>query len=386
MAEPDLQSIEFRLTEQQAMLQDMLSRFLENEYAFQARQGVVASQAGWSRRHWRQLADLGLLGATFPEDQGGLGGGALETLVIMEQFGRRIVVEPYLSTVVMAGGLLRHGGARALADEHIPAIVAGERTYAFAFAEPQSRYDLADVATTAARRGDGYVLSGKKIAVLGGPAADGLFVTARTGGGQKERAGISVFYVPRDAAGVLGLDYKTIDGQRASELIFEGVEVPAQAVLGEPDEGYVLADRVIDEATAAVCAEAVGAMDVLLEATLEWCRTRITFGEPLASRQVVQHRLVEMKVGCEQARAMAYLAASLENDAPRERNRLISAAKASIGKDSRYVGQNALQLHGALGFTDEFHVGHYFRRLTAIELLFGDAEFHTRRFAELSAD
>jgi alkylation response protein AidB-like acyl-CoA dehydrogenase len=385
MANAAPKNIEFRLSEQQAMLQDMLGRYLQDRYDFQKRQEIVASEAGWSRAHWDELADLGLLAATFAEDRGGLGGGGLDVLVIMEQLGRRLVVEPYLSTVVMAGSVLSNGGTAAQQEEHIPAIIAGTRRYAFAFAEPQARYNLADVTTSATRAGGAYALRGKKIAIYGGPPADGFFVTARTAGGQWEKEGVSVFHVPREAAGVLTHDFRTIDGQLACELILEDVVVPAASVIGDVDQGYVLADRVIDEAIAAVCAEAVGAMDVLFDATLEWCTTRVTFGQTLSGYQVIQHRLVQMKAACEQARAMAYMAASVRDDEPLQRNRLMSAAKASVGKHSRFVGQNAVQLHGALGFTDEFNVGHYFRRLTAIELLFGDTAFHTRRFAELSA-
>ena len=364
----------------QRLLKESVERFVAQRYTFECRKKIVAGREGYSPEIWRDFADMGLLAMPFSEESGGLGGGPLETMIVMQAFGRGMVVEPYLPTVILAGGLLRHGGSRVQQQALIPAIANGTSRHAFAFAEPQGRYNPANVRTSAARRGSGYQISGSKAVVLGGPMADGLFVTARTAGADCDSLGISVFYVDSRAKGVTRRDYQNIDGTRASEIMFDGVQVGAEAVVGEQDHGLPLVEQVLDEATAAVCAEACGAMSMLNEKTLEYARSRVAFGQPIAGFQVIQHRLVDMRVACEYAAAVSLMATLKLSASAAERTRAVSAAKSMLGRDSRFVGQNAIQLHGAIGMTDDLDIGHYFKRLTVIGLLFGNSDHHLRRF------
>lgn len=371
-------------SQEQQLLKNSLERFLAETYPFQVHLKAIVSEEGRSRDLWRGLAELGVLGAAFDENVGGLGGNAYDTALIMEALGRGLCAEPYLSTVVLAGGLLRHGGSPTQKANHLPAIVRGEAIYAVAFAEQQSRYNLANVQMTARRQGSGFLLNGRKAVVYGAPWADGYFVSARTRGEPCGKSGISVFYVPRDSRGVSLQSYRTVDGFRAAEIILDDVAVPADATIGPPDEALPLIEHVADEAIAALCAEAVGAMRALDEKTIAYCKTRVAFGQPLSKFQVIQHRLVDMRVAVEQSASTALMAAS-KLDAPASvRARTTSAAKAQIGRDSRFIGQNAIQLHGAIGMTDELDIGHYFKRLTMIDLLFGNAAYHVRRFAGLT--
>jgi alkylation response protein AidB-like acyl-CoA dehydrogenase len=366
--------------EEQRMLRDSVRRLVGQRYSFERRRAIVASEAGWSPDIWAEFADMGLLALPFAEQDGGMGGGALETLIVMEALGRGIVVEPYLPTVVMAGGLLRHGGNAELKARLIPGIAEGRQRHAFAYTEPRSRFNPANVSTRARREGSGYRLDGYKSVVYGAPMADGLFITARTAGGELDRQGISVFYVDAKAPGVSRRDFRTIDGMRASEVQLSGVAVGGDALLGPADQGLALVERVLDESAAAVCAEAAGAMMVLNDKTLEYTRTRVAFGQHLSEFQVIQHRLVDLRVACEYGNAVALMAALKLDSAPAERARAVSAAKAMLGRDSRYVGQTAIQLHGAIGMTDDLDIGHYFKRLTAIGWQFGNADHHLRRF------
>jgi alkylation response protein AidB-like acyl-CoA dehydrogenase len=305
---------------------------------------------------------------------------------VMEEFGKGLVVEPYLSSVVHAGGLIRMGGSAAQREEHGARIASGEGIYAVAATEPKSRYDLADVATTARKDGAGYVLNGHKAVVVGAPQADTLLVSARTGGGQRDRAGVTVFAVAKDAPGLTTKDYPTVDGQRASDVFLENVAVGADAVIGEVDGGTALLEGAQDEAIAAVCAEAVGAMRVAHAQTVEYARTRKQFGVAIGSFQVLQHRMVDMFMALEQSVSMAYLAAirCAEGD-PAERALACAAAKTQIGRAGRFVGQNAIQIHGGMGMTEELAVGHYFKRLTIIDSQYGSADWHVKRYASLTA-
>ncbi len=373
--------MDFSFTEEQTLLRNVVQRFVQDRYTFEARSRVVAGDEGMSRGDWRQFAELGLLAAPFPEDYGGLGGSAIEVMIVMEEFGRGLVVEPYVQNVVLAGGLLLAGGSEEQKTEHLPPLLAGERLFAFAHGEVQARYDLADVTAKARRDGEGFVLDGAKTVVPGAPWADSLIVSARTAGDRNNANGISLFVVDRDSPGLSVRDYATWDGSRAAEVLLEGVRVGADALLGPEGGGLDLIETVADRAVAALCAEAVGCMGALNADTGEYCRTRKQFGLPIGSFQVVQHRLVDMYIAQEQSLSLTYLA-TLKLDAPAaERHKAASAAKVQVGQAGRFVGQQAVQLHGGMGMTEELRVGHYFRRLAAIDGLFGDVDHHLRRFA-----
>jgi alkylation response protein AidB-like acyl-CoA dehydrogenase len=334
------------------------------------------------RENWATFAELGLLAAPFTEDQGGLGGGPIETMIIMEEFGRGLVVEPFLGTVVLGGGFLRHGASKAQQEKYIPEIIEGKRVLAFAFAEPQGRYNLADLAVTAKKSGAGYTLNGHKAVVIGAPWADTLVVTARTSGGQRDAKGVSVFIVDKKTKGISCRDYPTVDGLRASEITFENVAVGADALIGEIDNGLPLVERVVDEGIAALSAEAIGSMKVLNDMTVEYCKTRKQFGVPIGKFQVLQHRMVDMFMNYEQSVSITYMVTLKLNEDAAERRKAASAAKVQIGKAGRFIGQQAVQLHGGMGMTDELAVGHYFKRLTMIDTMFGNVDYHLRRYSE----
>ena len=376
--------MDFGFSEEQSMLRDTVASFLVDRYDFDTRRAIAKSETGWRPDHWKAFAiDLGILGAPFPEALGGLGGGAIETMIVMEAFGRALVIEPYVETVVIGGGFLKQSGHPGAA-ELIGKIVAGEAVIAFAYAEPQARYNWADLKTAARREGAGYVLNGHKAVVAGAPWADRLIVTARTAGGQRDPLGVSVFLVDKAAPGITTRDYPTIDGRRASEVYFENVSLPAEALVGEADHGLALVERVIDEATAASLAEAMGVLAKLHESTLEYTKQRKQFGQPIGAFQVLQHRMVDMFIAVEQATSITYMATLKLGAADRDRATAVSAAKAYVGKALRFVGQNAIQLHGGMGMTDEMAIGHYFKRATVLEGLFGSTDHHLRRYEALT--
>ena len=375
--------MDFSFTEEQTLLRNSVQKFVQNGYDFDKRRAIAKSETGWKRENWKQFAELGLLGAPFAEDFGGLGGGPVETMIIMEEFGRGLVIEPYLGTVVLAGGFLSHGGSKAQKEQFIPEIIEGKRVFAFAFAEPQGRYNLADLAVTAKKSGSGYTLNGHKAVVIGAPWADSLIVTARTGGGQRDEKGVSVFVVDKKAKGVSCRDYPTVDGLRASEVTFENVALGADALIGHEGDGLPLVERVVDEGIAALSAEAIGAMKVLNDATVEYCKTRKQFGVPIGKFQVLQHRMVDMFMNYEQSVSITYMVTLKLNESDKERKKAASAAKVQIGKAGRFIGQNAVQLHGGMGMTDELNVGHYFKRLTMIDTMFGNVDHHLKRYASL---
>ncbi len=371
----------FDFTDEQTMLRDSLGRFIADRYDFDARKKIVHSEAGWSPDAWKAFAEeLGILGAPFTEEQGGLGGGAVDNMVVMEEIGKGLVVEPYLGTVVIGGGFLKRAGGD-LADELIPGIIGGEVIGAFAYAEPKGRYDLADLETTARKDGSGYVLNGRKAVVVGAPWATHLFVTARTGGSRRDKDGVSVFVVEKAAAGMNTRDYPTVDGRRASEISFENT--PAR-LLGDEGSGLPLIEQVTDEAIAAICAEAVGCMRRLHADTLDYSKQRVQFKTPIANFQVLQHRMVDMFTSLELSNSMTYMVTLKLEAEPKERAKAASAAKVQIAKACRFVGQSAVQIHGGMGMTDELALGHYFKRATIIEGLFGDLDHHLRRYEALS--
>jgi hypothetical protein len=378
--------MDFSFTEEQSMLRDTVASFLSDKYDFETRRGIVKSEAGWRPDYWKAFAEeLGILGAPFSEELGGLGGGATENMIVLEEFGKALVVEPYLGTVVIGGGFLKHSGHPG-AGELIGKIIEGAATFAFAYAEPQGRYTWSDLKTTARKDGAGWVLNGHKAVVIGAPWASHLIVTARTGGSQREAAGVSVFIVDKAAKGVVTRDYPTVDGLRASEVFLENVSVPAEALIGAEGAGLPLVDKVIDEAVAGVCAEAVGVLRKLHEGTLDYTKQRKQFGQPIANFQVLQHRMVDMFIQVEQSVSMTYMATIKLDETDDERAKAISAAKVQIGRACKFVGQNAIQLHGGMGMTDEMAIGHYFKRATMIEGLFGSVDHHLRRYETLSID
>jgi len=373
--------MDFDLNESQSLLQDSLRKLLASKYGFEQRKAYMASETGWSREVWAQYAELGLLGLPFAEEDGGFGGGGEETMIVAEQMGRHITLEPWFSTVVLGGGFLRHGADAALRAKMIEGIAAGETLLAFAQQERQSRYDLFDVLTTAKKDGSGWVITGRKGMVLHGDTSDHFIVTARMAGGQRDRAGIGVFLVPA-GEGVTVRGFRQVDGTRAAEVEFANAR--ATHLLGEAENGLTLVDRVVDEAIAALSAEAIGAMDVVHTMTLDYMKTRQQFGKPIGSFQALQHRAADMLVALEQARSMSYFATMAAQDTdPAERRRNMHAAKAQIGRAQRFVGQQSIQLHGGIAMTVEYAAGHYFKRLAVNEASFGDTDFHLRALADM---
>lgn len=377
--------MDFSFTEEQTLLRNMVQRFVQDNYDLDARQKIVNSEEGMSKEHWNTFAELGLLAAPFPEEYDGMGGSQIETMVIMEELGRGLVVEPFFQTAVFAGGFIREGGSDEQKKALIPGIISGEDIYAVGFVEPQGRFNLGDLTTTAKKSGSGYTLNGYKAVVLGGPWANKLIITARTSGDQRDEAGVSVFVVDKGADGVAARDYPTIDGLRASEITLENVQVGDDALLGTADQGLPLIEKVIDQAIAALCAEACGAMKVLNDTTVEYCKTREQFGQPIGKFQVLQHRMVDMFMEYEQSVSMTYMVNLKLDEGELERKKAASAAKIQIGKSGKFIGQSAVQLHGGMGMTDELNVGHYFKRLTMIDTLFGNVDHHLRRYAGLDA-
>jgi len=375
--------MDFDLSEEQRLLKESVDGLLGSSYDFDARKKYMAQKGGWSKAVWGKFAEQGLLGLPFSEDDGGFGAGAIETMIVMEALGKALVLEPYLATVVIGGGFLRRGGSPAQKAAYIPAIIDGSQTFAFAQLEKNSRYDLGDVSTSAKKKGDAYVIDGEKFVVLNGESADMLVVTARTRGGQRDANGVGVFLVPGNAKGVAKKGYPTQDGLHAADITFTGVEVGADAVIGDPENGLGLIERVVDDARIALCAEAVGVMDESLKSTVEYLKTRTQFGVAIGTFQVLQHRAADMFVAVEQARSMSMFATMASDfDDAKERATAIAAAKVQIGKSGKFVGQQSIQLHGGIGMTQEAKIGHYFKRLTMIENTFGDTDYHLRRVTQ----
>lgn len=376
--------MDFELSPEQRMLKDSVARFVQDEYEFVRCRAVVESEEGFSREHWRTFAELGWLGIAVPETYGGLGGDAVDIMIVMEAFGRGLVPEPYLTTAVVGSGLLRTLGSESQKKALLPKLVEGELLLAPALAEPQSRYDLHDVTTRAERTSAGWVLSGRKSVVLHGPSADYFIVSARTSGQARDTAGISLFLVPRSVAGVDRFDARTFDRAPCSELQLEEVELESESLIGDEGQAFAAVTKVVDEGIAAICAEAVGAMEAVHERTNEYLKTRTQFGQPIGQFQVLQHRMVDMFMELEQARSLTYLA-TLKLCAPdEERRRVASCAKAQMGKAGKFVGAQAVQLHGGMGMTDELDVSHYYKRLMRLDIQFGNAEHHLRAFTELT--
>ncbi|MBM3345723.1 MAG: pimeloyl-CoA dehydrogenase small subunit [Betaproteobacteria bacterium] len=383
--------MDLSFNDDQKQLQDALAKFIERDYGFDRRRAHQLAAEGFSREAWTQFADMGLLALPFAEADGGLGGGAAEMLVVMTAIGNGLIVEPYLATVVLAGGAIARAGNAAQRQELLGAIAGGRLIAAVAFEEPGARYDLAQVATTATKNAGGYVISGNKAVVLHGAQADRLVVSARTAGAAGDAKGISLFVIERGAPGMAVRDYRTIDGLRAADIAFDGVRVPAANRLGngEFEEGgaFAVIDAVADAGAAALCAEAVGVMESLNRQTLEYMKGRQQFGQPIGAFQVLQHRAVDMFIHAEQSKSMAYLAAikapvvdRADATSAKERRRAVSAAKVHIGNSGRVIAQEAIQLHGGMGMTNELAASHYAKRLTMIDFVLGDSAHHLARF------
>jgi alkylation response protein AidB-like acyl-CoA dehydrogenase len=352
--------MDFDLSDEQRLLRDSIDRLLADHYSFAQRRGYLAETDGWSRSLWRHYAELGLLGLPFAEEYGGFGGGAVETMLVMEAFGRALALEPYLATVVLGGTALRLAGNQAQRAAILPQVAAGKMILAFAHGERQARYDLSDVLTTAKPRGGGWVLDGGKSVV-----------------------GISLFLVDAKANGVARRAYPMRDGTRAAEIALSGVEIAADDLLGEPGKAFPVIERVVEAGIAAVAAEAVGAMEAMHAMTLEYLKTRQQFGRPIGQNQALQHRSAEMLIALEQGRSMAMLATMMVDEVDAvERAHNLSLAKVGVGQAARFVSQNAIQLHGGIGMTEEYAVGHYFRRVMVIEHMFGDTAHHLSRIAD----
>ncbi|HTN64729.1 MAG TPA: acyl-CoA dehydrogenase family protein [Burkholderiaceae bacterium] len=370
--------MDFNFTQEQQQFADALQRWAAKDYGFEQRKQIIHSASGVSDQAWNALSELGMTALPVPEAQGGFNGSAIDVLVVMQELGRGLVVEPYWATVLGAEFLKRAGGQEALLEK----VARGEAKLASALGEKQARHDLFDIATTAQANADGYLLNGTKTVVIHGGQANALIVSARSGGAQRDTDGISLFVVAADAAGITRRDYRTIDGQRAADIVLENVQVPASALLGQAGAGWELLDAAADYGVTLLCAEAIGLMEALNAATLDYLKTRQQFGVPIGKFQALQHRMAEMFMQLEQARSMATLAAvKVGSGDVQERRRTVSAAKAKIGQAAKFIGQQAVQLHGGMGVTDELPAAHYFKRLTMIELTLGDTDHHLARFA-----
>lgn len=375
--------MDLSLSEEQRLLGDAANRFIAGRYSFEQRRAILQSSEGLSHDIWREFAELGWLGLSVPEAFGGLGASAVETGIVMEALGRALVVEPYLATAAISAGLISNLGTEQQKSDLLPPIVEGRSLLAFAQAEPQARFALDDVATRAVRSGDGWRISGRKHVVLGAPWADMLLVVARVAGAQHDRSGLGVFIVASNAGGVSTTDYQTLDGGRASNIVFDDAVVPLGALLGGDHDALPAIEKVVDSAIAAMAWEAVGCMQVLLDTTIAYTKQRIQFGKPLADNQVLRHRMASMAVKIEEARASALNATLMADADPVTRARAASSAKVKVGRAGRFVAEQAVQLHGGMGVTEELNVGAYFKRLMALEVIFGSPEFHLQRHAEL---
>ena len=377
----------FEFSDEQQQLHETVDRYLKDQYKFEKFRAVNASAAGWDKAVWAGLAELGVLALNVPSEQGGLGFGPLETLSVMDACGKSLLLEPFLSSAVIATAVLRVYGGDEAATDLLTRMAAGTAIAVLAHFEPASRFESQWVSTRARQSGDGYTLDGHKAVVMHAGAADTLLISARTAGEPKDMKGVSLFRVPRDAKGVRLDSYPTIDGQRAADVYLHGVEVPASHRLGGEGEALPAIEAALDIGLAALCAEAVGVMQALVDATVTYVQSRQQFGVAIGRFQALQHRIADMLIHLEQARSMSYLAAlrCSDEDVP-ERRRALSAAKALIGQSARFVGQQAVQLHGGMGMTDELIVSHYFKRLTAAELAFGDSDTHLQRYAALTRE
>jgi alkylation response protein AidB-like acyl-CoA dehydrogenase len=375
--------MDFSLNEIQVMLADSIEKFIDNDYDFESRQKFADSDTGYSAEVWQTFAELGWTAVPFSEDDGGFDGGPVDVMVLMERFGRGLVVEPYLANVVLAGGILKRVASAEQKEQWLHPIVTGELQCALAFVEPQARYNIANVATTASADGDGWVLNGSKGYVLNGRNAKMIVVPARSSGDQSDEDGISLFAIDASADGLSITDYATIDGHQAAEIQLQDVRVEAAAVLGDVGAAFATLDATIDDATLAVCAEAIGIMQKLQDKTVEYSKNRMQFGVPIGSFQALQHRMVDMLTACEQSQSLLMWAVMVNAENGDDAKQAISSIKYQVGVAGRKVGEEAVQIHGGMGVTWELDVAHYFKRLTAIGQIFGNADWHLDKLARL---
>jgi len=375
--------MDFSLSDEQQMLQDSIARFVQNDYDFDSRAKSIKTDLGYNAGHWKLFADLGWLMVPFTVEEGGLGGSAADLMVVMEEFGKGIVIEPFLATAIIGGGLISKAGNREQKESLIGGIIYGSLQLAFAYAEPQSRYDLSNVATTAQKNTSGYVLNGHKAVVLNGSNANKIIVSARTSGQPSDKDGISLFIVDATAKGVEVQGYRTQDGGRAAEVRLNSVHVTADQLLGTENAALPIIESVLDRATLAICAEAVGAMEVATAKTVEYTKTRVQFGVSISKFQALQHRMADMFIEQQQAKSIVLMAAMKLDQAGEDASKSVAAMKSLVGRASKKVGQEAVQIHGGIGVTDELDVGHYFKRMTMIDLMFGNSDYQTQRFSSL---
>lgn len=374
----------FELTEEQTLLENMVTAFVRDDYNWETREKIVKTEEGWKPENWSKFAELGLLSVPFSEDHGGLGGTAVDSMVVMEQFGKGLVVEPFMPSILLSGNLISKLANESQANEIIPKIIEGEARYVFAYAEPQSRFDLSDVKTSATKDGDEYTLNGFKSVVFGASMATHIIIAARTSGDQRSEDGITLFLADIKSNGITLQTYPTIDEYRASEVVIENLKISSDMVLGEVDKAYPVVEEVIDLATIAACSEAVGVLQVLKDSTIDYCKQRKQFGQPISKNQAIQHKLVDMMIEYEQAKSILYAAVTADLSNADERKKAVSGAKARIGQSIKFVGESAIQLHGGMGMVDEYMISHYFKRATMLGVLFGNVDFHMKRFVGLT--
>tara|TARA_B100001057_G_scaffold43855_1_gene39206 strand:- start:3080 stop:4207 length:1128 start_codon:yes stop_codon:yes gene_type:complete len=375
--------MDFSLSEEQQLLKDSITQFVDKDYQFDIRQKNVSSDLGYSSEFWKTFADLGWLGMPFSEEDGGYNGGPTDLMVIMESLGRGLVVEPYIPNVVLAGGLISRLGSSEQKSNLLPKIISGENQMSVAFSEPQSRFNLSDVITSAKKDGDNYILDGYKSVVMNGPSSNFIIVVARTSGKQLEEKGLTLFLLDPSLEGVSLRNYSNVDGSKASEVTLESVTVSSSTMLGKEGEAYNSLEEVIDLATLAISAEAIGIMEKMNEITLEYTKTREQFGETLSSFQALQHRMVDTFMAYEQTKSLLLMCAAKLTDKTEDASKSVSALKYQVGIAAKHVGEEAVQLHGGMGVTDETNIGHYFKRLTTIRAIFGNTDYHLKRYSDL---
>ena len=375
--------MDFSLSEEQQLLKDSITQFVDKDYQFDIRQKNVSSDLGYSSEFWKTFADLGWLGMPFSEEDGGYNGGPTDLMVIMESLGRGLVVEPYIPNVVLAGGLISRLGSSEQKSNLLPKIISGENQMSVAFSEPQSRFNLSDVITSAKKDGDNYILDGYKSVVMNGPSSNLIIIVARTSGKQLEEKGLTLFLLDPSLEGVSLRNYSNVDGSKASEVTLESVTVSSSTMLGKEGEAYNSLEEVIDLATLAISAEAIGIMEKMNEITLEYTKTREQFGETLSSFQALQHRMVDTFMAYEQTKSLLLMCAAKLTDKTEDASKSVSALKYQVGIAAKHVGEEAVQLHGGMGVTDETNIGHYFKRLTTIRAIFGNTDYHLKRYSDL---
>jgi len=373
----------FELSEEQKMIQQSVERFVQENYDLTNRVKISSEDPGYSKEYWGSMADLGWLGLAFDEEDGGFGGNQIDTLVLMEQFGKGLVLEPFLANIVLGGGIIKRAASSAIKESIIPSLMEGKLQITLAYAEEQSRFDIEDVATAAREEDGGFVINGKKSMVLNAESADKIIVVTRTSGSQVDENGISLFIVDASSEGVEKQNFPTVDGLRASEITFEDVKVSSEALVGEKDKGFKILQAVVNDAILALSAEAVGAMEVLYKDTVEYTQQREQFDHALSDFQVLQHRMVDMFMEYEQCKSLLFRATLETVEDPDLAQRTVHALKHLIGKSGIFVGESAVQLHGGMGVTEELRVGHFFKRLLVIDSQFGNADFHLDKFTNL---